>query len=363
MATPTIRATGSTTPANTPGESKQAYIVGETITFDDPANGGASTHLWQLIDKPPEQSSALVGPTTATPTLVIDAGVEGGTFRIRYTADGTEVGELLFAVQTTSVDVLNQRVPGYLEQDDARAAATEATWNAASNTQGWFPALYALLKAIIAAFAGTFRKTVSGEVNALTLKATPVAADVILIEDSASTFSKKKVTLSTLPGVTNVIHSSTVLGADATTMSVTGLDGDAHGLYELECQLLLLGGAGNIQLEPNGSPGTRSEVNNGGTPTDHTDWRLTTFTGVTAPYHYHFTMKFYAARTLNGQTRSPSYWFTGTRSGEGGTPFTNIMHGAGYVLAPSNIASLDFVASLANGILAGSQVTVRILST
>jgi len=41
---------------------------------------------------------------------------------------------------------------------------------------------------------------VAGEINAVALKATPIAADVILIEDSADSFNKKKATLTDLLG-------------------------------------------------------------------------------------------------------------------------------------------------------------------
>jgi hypothetical protein len=45
-----------------------------------------------------------------------------------------------------------------------------------------------------------FHKATAGEINALTLKATPAAADVLMIEDSAGgTFDKKKIAISTLP--------------------------------------------------------------------------------------------------------------------------------------------------------------------
>ena len=90
MADPTIRATGSTTPANTPGTAK-LYVIGETITFDDPANPGATTHAWVLVDAPPGQVSALVNATSASCTLVLDS--DPGTFRIQYTADGVDVGQ------------------------------------------------------------------------------------------------------------------------------------------------------------------------------------------------------------------------------------------------------------------------------
>lgn len=41
---------------------------------------------------------------------------------------------------------------------------------------------------------------VSGEINAIADKATPVGADLVVIEDSAATFAKKKVSITNLPG-------------------------------------------------------------------------------------------------------------------------------------------------------------------
>ena len=48
--------------------------------------------------------------------------------------------------------------------------------------------------------ADAIHDNVAGEINAVTAKATPVAADVILIEDSADSFNKKKATLTDLLG-------------------------------------------------------------------------------------------------------------------------------------------------------------------
>jgi len=42
-------------------------------------------------------------------------------------------------------------------------------------------------------------KRADGDINSLTLKATPVSADILLIEDSAASFAKKKITIGTLP--------------------------------------------------------------------------------------------------------------------------------------------------------------------
>ena len=47
--------------------------------------------------------------------------------------------------------------------------------------------------------SAVFHKATAGEINALTLKSVPVSADVLMIEDSADTFNKKKIAISTLP--------------------------------------------------------------------------------------------------------------------------------------------------------------------
>jgi hypothetical protein len=49
---------------------------------------------------------------------------------------------------------------------------------------------------------------VSGEINAITAKATPVGADIVLIEDSAASFAKKKVTLTDLLASTTFLSPS-----------------------------------------------------------------------------------------------------------------------------------------------------------
>lgn len=52
----------------------------------------------------------------------------------------------------------------------------------------------------LAVDTAVFHKATAGEINALTLKASPAATDVLMIEDSAgSTFDKKKIAVSTLP--------------------------------------------------------------------------------------------------------------------------------------------------------------------
>ena len=48
--------------------------------------------------------------------------------------------------------------------------------------------------------AEAIHDNVDGEINAIGVKGTPVGADILVIEDSAATWAKKKITLSSLPG-------------------------------------------------------------------------------------------------------------------------------------------------------------------
>jgi hypothetical protein len=79
----------------------------------------------------------------------------------------------------------------------------------------------------------------SGEINAVAAKATPVSADVLLLEDSAASFAKKKITVGSLPvalpksfiaeasgdttetSATDVLVASMTLTPDAGTYTVT----------------------------------------------------------------------------------------------------------------------------------------------
>ena len=53
---------------------------------------------------------------------------------------------------------------------------------------------------VAADLGAAIHDNVAGEINAVTVKGTPVSADVLLIEDSAASFAKKSITVGTLPG-------------------------------------------------------------------------------------------------------------------------------------------------------------------
>ncbi len=54
--------------------------------------------------------------------------------------------------------------------------------------------------AILTGAANTIHDNVAGEINAITVKGTPVSADKIIIEDSAASWAKKGITIGSLPG-------------------------------------------------------------------------------------------------------------------------------------------------------------------
>ena len=64
---------------------------------------------------------------------------------------------------------------------------------------------------------------VNGEVNAITEKVTPVDDDVLILEDSAASYAKKKVKISSLPGgsVFGTEYESAVSEGESTTTSLT----------------------------------------------------------------------------------------------------------------------------------------------
>lgn len=56
---------------------------------------------------------------------------------------------------------------------------------------------------------------VSGEINAITAKATPTTSDLLVIEDAAASYAKKKITLGDIPGGTGVTVDAPILVASA----------------------------------------------------------------------------------------------------------------------------------------------------
>lgn len=83
-----------------------------------------------------------------------------------------------------------------------------------------------------------FHKATAGEINALTLKAVPVAADVLMIEDSAgSAFTKAKIAISTLPFQS--VLTNPVIGLTSSFVSGDVITGTGTGIQVQDSGVLL----------------------------------------------------------------------------------------------------------------------------
>lgn len=83
-----------------------------------------------------------------------------------------------------------------------------------------------------------FHKATAGEINALTLKAVPVAADVLMIEDSAgSAFTKAKIAISTLPFQS--VLTNPVIGLTSSFVSGDVITGTGTGIQVRDSGVLL----------------------------------------------------------------------------------------------------------------------------
>jgi len=202
---------------------------------------------------------------------------------------------------------------------------------------------------------------ISNEFNGIGPKAAPLdGADLLLLEDSAATFGKRRVTVADLRGPSPI---SVVVGTAATSVTLTGLDGDADSVYEITGRLLLALGVGNIVVRPNNvTTNLKSSQHKGSSViAEATTWRLSSWTVAAATYHaLHFKMILHAARTTNGVSTKRRYHFTGSRDAG---DVMDYQAGAGvYDDATANLTSLVFLSNVAAGILAGSDITAKVIA-
>ena len=161
------------------------------------------------------------------------------------------------------------------------------------------------------------------------------------------------------------VVAKTVLSSDATTLSVTGLDGDNDGTYEIEGDLIIDTAAIVIEAQPNAST---TDIFSVSALLDVTkthlagEWRILSQGAAVGTYHYiRFKMILFAARTKNGVARNRSYYCDGSEDFD----FNATVHNNTFVSSGTlenqtdNLTSLDFVSSLASGIKAGSEIVVR----
>jgi len=154
------------------------------------------------------------------------------------------------------------------------------------------------------------------------------------------------------------IVAQTVLSSDATTISLTGLDGDADGEYEITGRVkMATTSAVNIRLAPNGAAltdrPTARGVDGGGT-TITQDGLIIAHGGVSAAVEQSFVMRAFVKRGI--QARAFKVITTGRYNTTLVARWDSNMV---YTDESANLTSLDLVSSVASGFLAGSEMTVR----
>jgi hypothetical protein len=152
----------------------------------------------------------------------------------------------------------------------------------------------------------------------------------------------------------------TVLSADATTLSVTGLKGDLDEEYEIEGNLFLSLSANNLTLAPNGDTanlGSRRVVNGGNSSSG--DGLVLVCGASSTRNQFHFRCIARVGRSRNGVAQLQPYEFTGARI-YNTSPLIDVQHVViGYYTSAAELTFLDFTSSVASGILTGSEIVVR----
>jgi len=154
------------------------------------------------------------------------------------------------------------------------------------------------------------------------------------------------------------VVSRVVLSSAATTISLTGLDGDAHEKYEIIGRLKMgITSAHDILLAPNGSTASDRPTNryfDSGTPTATSNGTLLANGSVTTAVRINFTMQAFVGR---GDTPR-SFYYDGPEIWD--TSSVGIWKAVCfYTDETSNLTTLDFVCSVTNGFAAGSWIEVR----
>lgn len=166
--------------------SRSDLILSSSVTLTNNDDTGVISWSWTLLSKPPGSIASLSTPGSASSSFIPDIV---GSYLIRLVvSDGSAnySDRQIGAILTTN---LGMRIP----------ASTES--NEFNSTHGWADALHSAMMTIDAyALNGinAIHKNVSGEINSITSKSTLDSSDIVIIEDSSSSFDKKKVTVSSL---------------------------------------------------------------------------------------------------------------------------------------------------------------------
>ena len=191
-------------------------------------------------------------------TEIASTGEVGGTKYLREDGDGTCSWQAVVAsetnnLETTCTGILADEVPVGSGADTAAYTGTTGTGNVvrASSPTIVTPTIASFANAghdhedaagggtlASAATPSAIHDDTGGEINAITEKASPVGADVLIIEDSAASYAKKRVQITNLPA-----------GSEINDLAADGINGIADD------QLPVGTGAGTAayQTLPNGA--------------------------------------------------------------------------------------------------------------
>ncbi len=139
---------------------------------------------WVLVDTSPTWKELTPGSVSETVTTLTESPANVFT----YTSEDSTVTEIDISDFETTTQ-LNTRDTNNRDRANHTGTQTASTISdfdteVSNNTD----------------VASSIKDNVAGEINAITEKATPVSADLILIEDSADSNNKKKIQIGNLPG-------------------------------------------------------------------------------------------------------------------------------------------------------------------
>jgi len=162
----------------------------------------------------------------------------------------------------------------------------------------------------------------------------------------------------------NGVVAETILAANAATISVTGLDGDAHGDYIVDFNLLVADSNTHvITAQPNSQASNlfgAYALSFDGTPTAVTTWQVVS-SGAQATRQIIGRIQVQAARTV-GAAGTAIRRKIQSLAGEtfDASPYAANHNFAGHwANADANLTTFDLVDDQASGLLTGSRVTVR----
>lgn len=156
-----------------------------------------------------------------------------------------------------------------------------------------------------------------------------------------------------------VVSSAKAL-VNETTLTLSGLDGDADGEYEISGTLILALSAHDVNIAPNGDSLNlthRSQVN--GVNATAATGLLVNSASTSTKNRFTFKMRARVARTLNGVTIDRTFIVEAIHVY--GTTTTLNQHDVviAYDDSASNLTSIDYTCTVASGFLAGSEIIVR----